>query len=420
MSNNNKIIRIIKKAFRFLGLFLLAIFITANLFIILSGRFYLYKGISYTYLSGRTGPTIYDLDVFYNSTIKKSSSKNEWKKDKNFNTQSIPKLDNDLLERLDTKAFLVFKGDNIIFEKYWGDHKKETVSNSFSAAKTVVALLIGIALDEGKIKSLDEPVYAYIPEFKSGGRDKITIRHLLMMSSGLDWEESGKNPLSENAESYYGTDLYGLVTRQHAIEKPGIRFEYQSGNSQLLGYIVERATKQDLSSYAQEKIWKKIGSEQNAFWSLDKKDGDEKSFCCMYACARDFGRLGKLILQKGKWEDQQVISKTYMTEMFKNPDLTTEEGVPNLRYALHIWTYLGDKDPVYYCRGILGQYIISIPNQDLVIVRLGSKRDKNYEIPDNKKKNKDFILKNEAKVGHPSDLFQIIKLGKKLQKEIEK
>lgn len=417
--SNNKILKVIKKTFRFLGLFLLAIFVTANLFIILSGRFYLYKGISYTYLSGKTGPTIYDLDLFSNSVIKKSTVTSEWIRDPKFNTQTIPKSYNDLLERLDTKAFLVFKNDKIIFEKYWDEHKRETLSNSFSAAKTVVALLIGIALDEGKIKSLDEPVYTFIPEFKSGGRDKITIRHLLMMSSGLDWEESAKNPLSENAESYYGTDLYGLVTRQHTIEKPGVRFEYQSGNSQLLGYIVERATKQDLSSYAQEKIWKKIGSEQNAFWSLDKKDGDEKAFCCMYACARDFGRLGKLILQKGKWNDEQVISESYMNEMFKNSDLETEEGVRNFRYGLHIWTYLRDKNPVYYCRGILGQYIISIPHENLIIVRLGSKRDKNYEIPENKKKDKKFILKNESKVGHPSDLFKIIRLGEKIQKEIE-
>lgn len=417
--SNNKILKVIKKTFRFLGLFLLAIFVTANLFIILSGRFYLYKGISYTYLSGKTGPTIYDLDLFSNSVIKKSTVTSEWIRDPKFNTQTIPKSYNDLLERLDTKAFLVFKNDKIIFEKYWDEHKRETLSNSFSAAKTVVALLIGIALDEGKIKSLDEPVYTFIPEFKSGGRDKITIRHLLMMSSGLDWEESAKNPLSENAESYYGTDLYGLVTRQHTIEKPGVRFEYQSGNSQLLGYIVERATKQDLSSYAQEKIWKKIGSEQNAFWSLDKKDGDEKAFCCMYACARDFGRLGKLILQKGKWNDEQVISESYMNEMFKNSDLETEEGVRNFRYGLHIWTYLRDKNPVYYCRGILGQYIISIPHENLIIVRLGSKRDKNYEIPENKKKDKKFILKNESKVGHPSDLFKIIRLGEEIQKEIE-
>ncbi len=417
--NNNKLVRIVKKSLKFLGLFLLVIFISVNLFIVLSGRFYLYKGISYTYLSGKTGPTIYDLDVFYNATIKKSTSPEKWKLGSKYNTQKIPRKYEQLLEKLDTRALLVFKGDELIFEHYWAGHTKETVSNSFSAAKTVVALLIGEALDEGKIKSLDEPVYKYIPEFKNGGKEKITIRHLLMMSSGLDWEESGKNPLSENAESYYGTDLYGLVTRQHAIEKPGVRFEYQSGNSQLLGYIVEKATGKDLSVYAQEKIWDKIGAEKNAFWSLDKEGGDEKAFCCMYASARDFGRLGRLISQRGKWDGKQVISEEFMDEMLTNPKMKTDEGVPNLRYGLHIWTYLGEKDPVYYCRGILGQYIIAIPNEDLVIVRLGTKRDTNYEIPAAKLKDEDYILKNEAKIGHPLDLFQIIALGKKLEKEIE-
>ncbi len=126
----------------------------------------------------------------------------------------------------------------------------------------------------------------------------------------------------------------------------------------------------DLSMYAQLKIWQKIGAEQNAFWSLDKEGGDEKAFCCMYASARDFGRLGKLILQKGKWNGQQIISEKFMTEMVKNSNLSTKEQVPNLRYGLHIWTYLGNRNPVYYCRGILGQYIISIPNENLVIVRL--------------------------------------------------
>ena len=417
MSTNNSIIRVIKKTIRFIGFLILGIFITANLFIILSGRFYLYKGISYTYLSGRTGPTIYDKDVFYNSTIEKSDSIQPWKINKKYNTQHVQQKYADLLKKLDSKAYLVFKGDELIFEKYWKGHKKETVSNSFSAAKTVVSLLIGIALDEKKIKNLDEPASNYLPEFKGGGKEKITIRHLLMMSSGLDWEESGKNPLSENAESYYGTDLHGLVMRQHAIEKPGKRFEYQSGDSQLLGYIVEKATGMDLSLYAQKKIWDKIGAEQNAFWSLDKEGGDEKSFCCMYASARDFGRLGKLILQKGKWNDDQIISEEYMTEMLKNPNLTTKEGVPNLRYALHIWTYLGGKKPVYYCRGILGQYIISIPDENLVIVRLGSKRGENYIIPEKQKDNKKFIQKNIAKIGHPSDLFELIKLGEEINKE---
>ena len=419
MSKTNKIVLLIKKTFRLIGIVFIALFITVNLFIILSGRFYLYKGITYTYLSGKTGPTIYDKEVFETSQIKKSKECIQWKQHVNFNSQTIPKKYLDLLKKLDTKAYLVFKGDEIIFEKYWGNHKKETVSNSFSAAKTVVALLIGIALDEGKIKSLDDKVGKYIPEFNDKGKEKITVRHLLLMSSGLDWEESGKNPLSENAESYYGTDLYGLVTRQHAIEKPGVRFEYQSGNSQLLGYIVEKATGMDLSMYAQLKIWQKIGTEQNAFWSLDKEGGDEKAFCCMYASARDFGRLGKLILQKGKWNGQQIISEGYMTEMIKNSDLTTKEQVPNLRYGLHIWMYLGNKNPVYYCRGILGQYIISIPNENLVIVRLGSKRGENYTIPVHLRGNEAFIKKHEAKIGHPSDLFDMIALGSKMGREIK-
>ena len=420
MSSSNKLVRILKKGLKFIGFFLLAIFISANLFIILSGRFYLYKGISYTYLSGKTGPTIYDLSVFENSTIKKSSAVEKWKIHPKYNTQTIPLNYSKLLEDLDTKAFLVFKNDQIIFEKYWGEHSKETVSNSFSAAKTIAALLIGIAYDEGKIKSLDEKVGKYIPEFNNKGKEKITIRHLLMMSSGLDWQESAKNPLSENAESYYGTDLYSLVTRQHAIEKPGVRFEYQSGDSQLLGYIVEKSTGEDLSQYAQIKIWDKIGAEQNAFWSLDKKGGDEKAFCCMYACARDFGRLGKLILQRGRWGDQQVISEKFMNEMLANPKLTTEEGIPNLRYGLHIWTYLGDPtSPVFYCRGILGQYIISIPDKNLVIVRLGSRREKDFKVPKNKENDKNFIQRNKAKIGHPKDLFKIISLGEKMNKELQ-
>lgn len=416
MSKGNKIAQLLKKTIKYFSYFLLAIIIIANLFIVLSGRFYLYKGIANTYLKGRSGPSIYDKDVFFNATIQPSKNPQGWIKSQQYNSKNIPSKYLKLFEKLDTKAFLVFKGDSIVFEKYLDEHKRETVSNSFSAAKTVVALLVGVALDEGKIKSLDQKVGDYIPEFNNNGKEKITIRHLLMMSSGLDWQESGKNPLSENAESYYGSDLYGLVTRQHAIEKPGIRFEYQSGNSQLLGFIIEKATKTDLATYCQEKIWDKIGSEQNAFWSLDKENGSEKSFCCMYASARDFGRLGKLILNKGKWGNIQVISEKYMNEMCSNPKMSTDEHVPNLRYGLHIWSFMGEKKPIWYCRGILGQYIISIPKDNLVIVRLGQKRSENIEVPENEKNNKIYLKKNAPFIGHPKDFFDYLKLGRALAK----
>ncbi len=410
----NNIFILVKKAIRFFLYTVLALLIIINLFIILSGKFYIYKGIRHTYLAGQMGPSIYELDIFSHTTLEKSDSTIQWIPSSGFNKNQPSALDLNFMNEIETRAFLVFKGDSIVYEKYFDKHAINTVSNSFSAAKTVVALLIGIAIEEGEIKSIDEPVFNYIPEFSNHGKEKITIRHLLMMSSGLDWEESASNPLSDNAESYYGSNLYGLVTRQKVITPPGKSFNYQSGNSQLLGYIIEKATGKSVSEYTQEKIWKRIGTEHEAYWSLDKENGDEKAFCCLYATARDFGRLGKLILNHGKCGTQQIIPLWYMKEIYNVPNLTTEENVPNKRYGLHIWTYLGEKNPIYYCRGIKGQYIISIPNENLVIVRLGLKRGGNFEIPKEKQKNKIYCKKYEAKIGHPTDFFKFLYLGRKL------
>lgn len=402
----------LKKILRYALYTLLFVVVAANLFVLLSGRFYLYKGIANTYLKGKMGPSIYDKEVFPYSTISKSKTLSPWKKAAN--KYKLNGTDLKYMETSQTTSFLVFRGDSLLFESYFGEHDAQTVSNSFSSAKTVVALLIGIAWDEGKIKSLDEPVGNYLEGFSSEGKEKITIRHLLMMASGLDWEESGKNPLSDNAESYYGDDLLGLVNRQKAIEPPGKKYKYQSGNSQLLGFIVEKATGMSVSQYAQEKIWSQIGTESDAYWSLDSENGDEKAFCCLYATARDFGRLGKLILQRGMWNEKQILSEKFMEEFFKNPALSTEEGVPNLRYGLHVWTYYMNGKPVYYCRGILGQYILTIPSQNLVIVRTGEKREEDLDVPDSKKNDKKYLEKYKYKIGHPKDLFKYLDIANRV------
>jgi len=243
-------------------------------------RTYLYKGIAYTYLSGETGPTIYDLDKFPSARIKKSLAPFELKLNKSFNQVKLTESQEKYFENLESKALLVCKNDELLYERYWDEHTSSTLSNSFSAAKTVVSLLVGIAIDQNKIKSLDDKVGDYLPAFKSNGKEKITIRHLLMMSSGLDWEESGKNPLSDNAASYYGDNLYDLVMDQNAIEEPGKRFNYQSGNSQLLGYIVETATGKSLNEYTQINIWDNIGTTEDAYWSLDR-NAALRSMCHM-------------------------------------------------------------------------------------------------------------------------------------------
>lgn len=413
--------KILKKSLKFLLYSLIALIITGNLVIVLTGRFYLYKGISNTYLKGRSGPTIYDLEVFDYSTIKAPEHKSPTKIVKEgLNKVELDPDEVKFLEELKSKALLVYKSDSLVFEKYWDGHTEQTVSNSYSIAKTLVALLVGIAVDEGYIESLDEPVATFIPEFENLGREIITIRHLLAMSSGLDWEESGKNPFSDNAESYYGNDLYGHVTRQRLVRKPGQLFRYQSGNSQLLGFIVEEATGMGLNEYAEEKIWKKIGANHDFYWSLDKEGGDEKAFCCMYATARDFGKLGLLINNKGKWNGEQVFPLWFYHEMIAPTGLTTEDGIKNSRYGLHIWTYIDDEgDEVNYCRGILGQYIITIPQKDLVLIRLGDQRKSVYHIPEDKRDDREFVQENKHKVGHCLGLFEYISLAKRLTSNIE-
>ena len=410
-------ITFLRKTVKYLSLTILVLLVLANLFILISGRTYLYKGVYNTYLQGRTAPGIFDKEVFYNATLHKSSKSLAWKHNSNKIKPQLTSTEIETLEKLDISSFLVFHGDTLVFEKYWGKHNPQTVTNSFSAAKSFVGLLVGCALGEGKIKSLDESIGNYLPAFANGKKKAITIRHLLMMSAGLDWEESGKNPLSDNAESYYGTDLYTHVTGQKAIEKPGVRFEYQSGNSELLGFVLEKATGKQLSVYAEEKLWKQIGTEHDAYWSLDKENGDEKSFCCLYSTSRDFARLGKLINQQGKWNGKQLVPEAYMQEFVSNPSMTTEDKVPNFRYGLHIWTYLGNAaHPVYYCRGILGQFIISIPSKNLVIVRTGSKRGKNIYLPKEKEQDKAYIEKYKFKFGHPDDLFTYLKIGDRMIK----
>ena len=405
-------IKILKKSLKFLGWFVLIVFISLNLFVILSGRFYLYKGVYYTYLQGETSPTIYDKDKFYSATVPHGAPNMEWK---------MKKVDENGLQKYlayaetwRSASLLVAHGDTILFEKYWGDHHPETVSNSFSAAKTVVSILIGCAVDDGKIKSLDDPVKTYLPEFSGNGKDQITIRHLLMMASGLDWTESGTNPLSENAESYYGSDLWGLVNRQKVITKPGKEFVYQSGNSQILGFILEKVTGKKLAVYASEKLWQPIGAESDAFWSLDKENGAEKSFCCLYSTTRDFARIGLLLAQKGKWNGKQIIPEWYYNEMIQNPEMGTEEGVANTRYGLHVWTYNYNGHQVVYCRGIKGQYIISIPDEDLVIVRTGHKRAPDVNFPENKSISAEKRKELTPKIGHPEDLFEYLDFGNKV------
>lgn len=365
--------KLLKKILKFTLWFVLLVFLAANLTIIFSGRLYIYKGISATYLRGHIQPTIYDDDVFNNRIIE-SGQPQEWLEHPDLGQIKMSSNQHDYIESLNPASFLIAYGDTIIFEEYWGEHDEDKLGNSFSMAKSVVSLLIGAAIEDGFIQSIDEPVANYLEEFSENDKDKITIRHVLTMSSGLSWSENYFNPFCDVAELYYDTDAEDLTLNRRTVEsQPGEMFNYKSGDTQTLMYILKSATGKNVSEYASEKIWSKIGAQSDALWSLvGDENSEEKSFCCIYATTRDFAKLGKLINQNGNWKGEQLIDEDYVKEFKSLAPLKNGYGEPNNTYGFQYWIYTGMPYEVTYYRGILGQYIISIPEFDLVIVRTGS------------------------------------------------
>src|SRR5690606_36325392 len=270
-----------------------------------SGKTYLYKAVYYNFAG------IEDNSIFEERLIP-AANPQPWPVAENYNRTPLPGEFKYKLQELKTAAFLVVCHDSIRQEHYWNGYGPESKTNSFSVAKSVVSMLVGVALKEGKIKSIDQPVADFLPVFKNGGKEKITNRHLLTVSSGLNWDESYSNPFSMTTEAYYGDDLKALVKKQEVETEPGKTFFYKSGNTQILAHVLEAATKQKLSDYAAKHLWHPLGAEQTAEWSLDKKDGTEKAYCCLYSNARDFARLGQLYLKNGIWNGDTIIDPTYV------------------------------------------------------------------------------------------------------------
>ena len=158
--------------------------------------------------------------------------------------------------------------------------------------------------------------------------------------------------------------------------EPGKKFEYLSGNTELLAFVLEKATGKKLSDYASEKLWKPMGASSNALWSLDHENGTEKAYCCINTNARDFARFGKLYLDSGRWNGKQLVNEQYVLNSIVPADLTNKEGNKIDHYGYSWWLINYKGHQIFYARGILGQYVISIPDKNLVIVRLGHKRSK--------------------------------------------
>lgn len=278
------------------------------------------------------------------------------------------------LEDNKTVAFLIIKNDTIQYEKYFEGYDRESIVPSFSMAKSVTSILIGCAIDERLIKSVDEPIINYIPELSKNGFNKVTIKHLLQMTSGIKFNESYVNPFGDAASFYYGLNLRKEIEKMKLKTEPGKQFEYVSGNTQLLGLVLERSLKnKTITQYLQEKIWTPLEMEYDASWSIDRKNnGLEKTFCCLNARARDFAKIGRLYKNKGNWNGKQIVSQKWVEESTK---LDTSEGSAKF-YQYQWWLPTPNED--FMAEGILGQFLYVNPKKDLIIVRLGMKEGKAY------------------------------------------
>jgi len=235
-------------------------------------------------------------------------------------------------------------------------------------AKTFISLLMGKALEQGYINSLDDRVISYIPELKGEYASQVKVIDLATMTSGLKWDEGTSNPFSPVAKQYFYEDVVGLMLDQPFTDMPGVEYHYSSGNTQILSTLIERATGRKISEMFENEIWQKINPDKDAYWQIDSENyRNIKSFCCFHSNARDFSRLGKLFLNNGNWVGNQVIDSSFIIKS-KKPYLETFSD-----YGIGVWLSEYKGLNISLMSGHQGQYIIMIPEKDMIITRLGQR-----------------------------------------------
>jgi CubicO group peptidase (beta-lactamase class C family) len=266
-------------------------------------------------------------------------------------------------------GLLVIKDGKIVMERYGlgrGPHDRWT---SFSVAKSLTSTLVGAAIQDGKIKGLNAPVTDYIPQLKGSAYEGVTVRQMLMMSSGVKWNEDYAEPNSDVAQAGSKpappehdpmVDYLGKLPRAHP---PGSQFHYNTGETDLVGILVSNAVGMPLADYASEKIWKPYGMEQDAVWMTDLADR-ERGGCCISMTLRDYGRVGEFILGGGKAGGRQIVPADWVAQATK---VEIDNGSPAPGGYGYFWWITSPER--FDARGIFGQSISIFPKEHLVVVQ---------------------------------------------------
>jgi CubicO group peptidase (beta-lactamase class C family) len=262
-------------------------------------------------------------------------------------------------------GLLVLKDGKIVLERYAMGRNPQERWTSFSVAKSVTSTLVGAAIQDGKIKGLDALVTDYIPELKGSAYEGVTIRQLLMMSSGVKWNEDYTDPASDVARAG-AIDLepgvnpiVSYMRRLPRATTPGSAFHYDTGETDLVGVLVSNAVGKSLAEYASEKIWKPYGMEQDGIWIVDRA-GHERGGCCMSMTLRDYARIGQFILDGGRTDDGRQVLPAGWTSEATTKRIDNGEG----GYGYFWWIR---REGGFAAEGIFGQAIVVIPQERLVV-----------------------------------------------------
>ncbi len=326
---------------------------------------YLIKAVKTTYFNGHSTAFLEDYKYFDNKPLNIGVPE-PWPNHKAYNQAQETNRLKEINKQNGTIAYVIIKNDSIWFENYYDGFDQSSKSNSFSMAKSYVSALLGKAIMDGYIKSLDQPVCDFIPEFCDGLAAKMTVGDLSSMASGTNWDEAYYSPFSITTRAYFDDDLNKVATGLKVVEAPGKAFKYASGDTQMLAIVIERATGKKLYNYLTESFWKPLNSENQALWQVDSEGHDlVKAYCCIASNAKDFARMGKLYKDYGKWKGQQLLDSAFVAKS------VTPRFPESPEYGYGWWMKDVGNKHFFMMRGHLGQYVIVEPNDNIIIVRLG-------------------------------------------------
>ena len=357
-----------------LGVIILVVFA-----IIVSSRFQYFDDfksmISLVIRSQNTKASIDDYKFFDNVEIKRSDSLFEWPKHNLYNQIGSSKTLDSVNNKNETVAFLIIKNDSIIKEDYFLGYDENSMTNSFSMSKSIISFLFLKSVEQGTIPSLNSKLSDYFPEFNQSNGGNVTLSDLSTMSSGLVWEENYKDLMGITAQAYVTKDLNKLMMGSKFSGMSGDKFKYLSGNTQLLAMAIEKANNSTIPELTYKWLWDPMGAKNDALWMIDSKEKNmTKAYCCLSSNAKDFAKVGLVYKNFGKINKQKIIDSSFVSMSIK-PRFNS-----NPIYGYGLWVGKQNNIDFFSLRGHQGQYVIVIPKEDVIIVRLGKRKSRGSDL----------------------------------------